>query len=234
MELVTQDEALTIGREMVAAYVRMVEHYAKEWQQPLDEAARSARPVITDDMALAAGDYRHVSFARLTQLLEHEPDEAMRVWREIKRLAEAELRGGHYAAQVLGVDADPWQKAQYVVLRQGFIDEWLPRGGVEQSLIDMLAQSFVRWQQWQEHATAWANVVRPSKDDLPRLSAAEALEQATQMADRYNRIYLRTLRALRDLRVKTQAITINNPKQVNLGQQQVITGGVSDDNTSAE
>ena len=222
MELITPDDVLTLGRAMVAAYVRTVDHYCKEWGQPLHEAAHSARPVITDDMALAAGDYKQVSFARLGQLLERDANEAMRVWREIKALAESELRGGHYTAQVLGVDADPWQKAQYLVLREGFIAEWQPRGQIEQSLIDMLAQAFVRWQQWQESATMWADMMRTPKDDLPRLSSAEATEQASQMADRYNRIFLRTLRALRDLRVKTGAITINNPRQVNVAGQQVV------------
>ena len=43
-----------------------------------------------------------------------------------------------------------------------------------------------------------------------------------QMADRFNRIFMRTLRQLRDLRRYTQ-LTINSPNQVNIaadgGQQ---------------
>ncbi|MDX2031597.1 MAG: hypothetical protein SF339_13055 [Blastocatellia bacterium] len=37
-----------------------------------------------------------------------------------------------------------------------------------------------------------------------------------QMADRFNRLFLRTLRQLRDLRRYSAPITINNPGQVNI------------------
>ena len=44
-----------------------------------------------------------------------------------------------------------------------------------------------------------------------------------QMADRYNRLFLRSLRQLRDLRRYRVPVTINNPQQVNIaadgGQQ---------------
>jgi hypothetical protein len=46
------------------------------------------------------------------------------------------------------------------------------------------------------------------------------------MMDRYNRLFLRTLRQLRDLRRYSAPITINNPKQVNIaadGGQQLNT-----------
>jgi hypothetical protein len=47
-----------------------------------------------------------------------------------------------------------------------------------------------------------------------------------QMMDRYNRLFLRTLRQLRDLRRYSTPITINNPRQVNIaadGGQQLNT-----------
>jgi hypothetical protein len=56
------------------------------------------------------------------------------------------------------------------------------------------------------------------------LSASEYLERAYQMADRFNRMFLRTLRQMRDLRRYQMPVTINNPKQVNIaveGGQQV-------------
>ena len=49
---------------------------------------------------------------------------------------------------------------------------------------------------------------------------AEAIEQAA-MVDRFNRLFLRTLRQLRDLRRYAPAVTIQNAGQVNIGQQQV-------------
>jgi hypothetical protein len=45
------------------------------------------------------------------------------------------------------------------------------------------------------------------------------------MVDRFNRIFLRTLRALRDLRRYTPAVIVQNAGQVNIGEQQVnVTG----------
>lgn len=56
----------------------------------------------------------------------------------------------------------------------------------------------------------------------PLVSEKDAVEHAVQMADRFNRIFMRTLRQLRDLRRYTQ-LTINSPNQVNIaadgGQQ---------------
>lgn len=46
----------------------------------------------------------------------------------------------------------------------------------------------------------------------PYVSEKEALDQAVQMADRFNRIFMRTLRQLRDLR-RYAPVTINNPNQ---------------------
>ena len=40
------------------------------------------------------------------------------------------------------------------------------------------------------------------------------------MADRFQRMYMRTLRALRDLRRYSSKIMINNPAQVNIGEKQ--------------
>jgi hypothetical protein len=53
------------------------------------------------------------------------------------------------------------------------------------------------------------------------VTGAQAIEQAGAMVDRFNRIFLRTLRALRDLRRGPQPVLVQNAQQVNVGQQQV-------------
>jgi hypothetical protein len=58
----------------------------------------------------------------------------------------------------------------------------------------------------------------------PRLTAVEYLDHCTQMADRFNRMFLRVLRQMRDLRRYNVPVIINNPEQVNVatdGGQQV-------------
>jgi hypothetical protein len=61
----------------------------------------------------------------------------------------------------------------------------------------------------------------------PYVSEQQAVEHAVQMADRFNRMFMRTLRQLRDLR-RYSPVTINNPNQVNIatdaGQQVNLTG----------
>jgi hypothetical protein len=57
--------------------------------------------------------------------------------------------------------------------------------------------------------------------DPPRVSEAQAIEQTATMIDRFNKILLRTLRALRDLRRYAPAVVIQNAGQVNVGGQQV-------------
>ena len=58
-----------------------------------------------------------------------------------------------------------------------------------------------------------------------RISTHVALEEAAAMADRFNRLFLRTLRQLRDLRRYTPAVTIESAGQVNIGGQQISLTG---------
>jgi hypothetical protein len=55
----------------------------------------------------------------------------------------------------------------------------------------------------------------------PRISESQAMEQAAGMCDRFNRIFMRTLRGLRDLRRYSPTVIVQNAEQVNVGQQQV-------------
>jgi hypothetical protein len=59
----------------------------------------------------------------------------------------------------------------------------------------------------------------------PRVDAATALDQAATMADRCHKMYLRALRALRDLRRYTPSLVVQNVGQLNLAQAQVNVQG---------
>ncbi len=100
----------------------------------------------------------------------------------------------------------------------------------ERLLVDMLAQAYASWLAWLEQLQVYttAETERQKhkiKQDgyygTPRVSTVEAIEQAAAMADRFNRLFLRTLRQLRDLRRYTPPMVINNPTQVNIANQQV-------------
>jgi hypothetical protein len=131
-------------------------------------------------------------------------------------------------------------------VRDSFIGDWKPKGSVELSLIDMLTQAYFQWQFWLEqtvirskstpnldhpHYDEWKTIQLRTKDTRgisgywtkPTLDEAAALEQAFRFADRWHRVYMRTLRQLRDLRRYTPLL-INNVEQVNIaadGGQQV-------------
>lgn len=50
---------------------------------------------------------------------------------------------------------------------------------------------------------------------------AEATIQAAELAERFHRLAMRTLRALRDLRRYAPTVSIQSAGQVNIGEQQV-------------
>jgi hypothetical protein len=55
----------------------------------------------------------------------------------------------------------------------------------------------------------------------PRQSDADPLEQSAAMMERFNRIFLRTLRALCEMRGHSSPVIVQNGGQMNVAQQQV-------------
>lgn len=167
---------------------------------------------------------------------------AENVWEMMKREAQSEVESGHLASKALTPVRhmkEAWNTACFLGLRESLAAEWHPRGGIELNLIDMMAQAFLQYQYWTEQVvlrsqtkprteayeyTRWKNYQREAKTeswkygdwDIPYVKEQDALEHAAQMVDRWNRIYMRTLRNLRDLRRYSVPVTINNPQQVNI------------------
>lgn len=154
-------------------------------------------------------------------------------WQEIKQIARQALRTGETAAEALdGTDGGtPYSRAGFLAVREALVEEWQPRGGMELQLIDTLAQAYEGQNHWlkvmmdrttmmceeEQKTTDWGGVSwRP-----PRVTEWEAIENAMGMFDKWNRIYLRTARALRDLRRYAPSVTIQNAGQVNIGEKQI-------------
>jgi len=205
-----------------------------------------AKAIFNDLMCYSL---QNVSFNRLHRLYDFAPRVAEQFWESMKRQGRAEFESGHGAANAvlpIGFMRDAWSVARYLGLRESFLDEWHPKGGIELSLIDMLAQAFFQWQYWLEQTIKrsqtrereehpeyqkWQRLRNESYEKSwedgfwlrPTVSEQQAIDHAVQTADRWNRIYMRTLRQLRDLR-RYAPVTINNPNQVNIandGGQQV-------------
>jgi hypothetical protein len=166
-------------------------------------------------------------------LAEHDPALMLECWRAINQLAMDELFAGFRAHRAIATQHEtPWEQAEFLALRSSFILEWQPRGVLEMTLIDTLAQAQTLYERWlrrlleatalQTEQTRSLHSYRGAKEP-PRISDAQAVEQAAQMVERFHRMFLRALRQLGDLRryTPTPGVTIQNADQVNIGGQQV-------------
>jgi hypothetical protein len=89
------------------------------------------------------------------------------------------------------------------------------------ALTEVLPESLEAGTLARELTAAFRSMVEYEKEQLRR----KAVEQAAAMVDRFNRIFLRTLRALRDLRRYSPTVVVQNAEQVNVGRRQVnVTG----------
>ncbi len=225
MEGLIQAEALDLARLTSAAYRRFVAYYQQEGGRTAEEADALARSPLR---STADAPSHEVGWYALNGLLDADPALAIAIWERVKRDAAGYVSEGYHISDALHYET-PWQKAQFVSIREGFYAEWQPRGGVERALLDTLAAAYCAQTYWlaQTQQRAATDPIDPDTArrkggywTAPRISQAEALDQAAQMADRFNRLMMRTLRALRDLRRFTVVIN-NNGGQVNVAQQQV-------------
>jgi hypothetical protein len=252
----------SLFRQMHQAFLRRVAFYRspKGGSMSLEEARGLAFHACKDDEAvrdtfreLMGTSLETLHFVDLMEMHTKAPRVAERFWEMVKLEARQEFESGHLAANILfpaGYMRSPWNIARYLGVRESFIDEWGPRGGVEIALVDMLAQSYFQWQYWLEQNIKRSQTPERTQDPeyekwqarqrelnpknrlrerdegewwRPYMSDKTAIEHAAQEAERWHRTFMRTLRQLRDLRRYTP-VMINNANQVNIagdGGQQI-------------
>lgn len=200
-----------------------------------------------------------LSFTDLLGLQQFAPRVAERLWERIKREGQKEFQSGYLSANITfppDYQNRLWNIARYQGVRDSYIEDWKPQGGIELSLLDMLTQAYFQWQYWLEqtvvrskttpnedhpHYDEWKTIQLRTRDThglsgywlKPTLDEAASLEQAFRFADRWHRAFMRTLRQLRDLR-RYAPVLINNVEQVNIaadGGQQVNVSGNGDSKT---
>lgn len=240
-------------RQLQGNYVRAVAFYRSKEGGALsiEEArARAFHPANNREEAmkdlniLLSLPIENLSFADLSKLYSGAPRVAERFWERIKREAQKEFESGHLAANIsfpTGYMKQVWNIARYMGVRESFLAEWKPNGGIEVAMIDMLAQAYFQWQYWMEKTVERSET--PEKEEHPAytdwkrnrvdsgqsgrydgrwirpyVSEVQAIEHAVQMADKFHRIFMRTLRQLRDLR-RFASVTINNANQVNIAAE---------------
>jgi hypothetical protein len=222
----------SLAREMAAAYARMVTFNREQLHMSAEQADATVRRKDDPEWIQRALSQPpdQVSWFALSTLIEQSPEAGLAAWERIKAEARDELASAHRVATTLEWDGSPWERARFLAIRKAFCDEWQPRGGIEAILIDQMAQAHASYLFWMERLHI-QSVTEARREDHklknegywqpPSLDTAAAIDQSAAMADRFHRLFLRTLRALRDLRRYVPSVVVQNAGQVNVGGQQV-------------
>ena len=226
-------EVEILARRVAQSFKGMVAYYSRPEEKgghgmtaaEAEEKAHEPWPEVKE--RVLHGEPDQVSWWQLGLVAEDDPEAALAGWERIKQAARDELSTGHRAAEGLVLKwEDPWENARFLALRSAFLEEWGPVGGVEQVLVETLAHAYTCHLDWLQTLASYTklNLRDTKKDDHwlpPSITRAEAIDQAAAMVDRFNRIMLRTIKALTDLQRRTPPVTIHHAGQVNLGAQQV-------------
>ncbi len=153
------------------------------------------------------------------------------LWEKVKQTARYELAVGKTGAEAVeGYRARPFARAQYSAIREALADGLQPRNGMEWLLIDGMAEAWLMNLHWlHRHVqTESLETYRVERDirqreewQPPRLGDAEAVDRAALMADRFQRQFLRLMRAYRDQRRLLGAVVVAAGGQLNVAEQQV-------------
>jgi hypothetical protein len=211
--LVKAGEARMRARETAAAYHSKVLGLKHQLGLSAEEAITEADKPTGLSAMFRIMDLppEAVTWEDLQALIGNTGERSAARWETIKRAALEELRSGDRAGGVLqGHDPHPFRLARFLAIREELADGWQPRNGIERQLIDQMAQAEVMANAWLERLALDASLADP-----------EAAEKAGAMVERFHKMFVRTLRALHDLRKLPLAVFVQNAGQVNVGHQQV-------------
>jgi hypothetical protein len=207
-------EARMLARELAAAYEQRVLYLKLHEGLSHQEAeAKAAEPRDSFRLVLARTKVpEKLSWDDLAYLNLWDGDNAIARWRDIKQAAREALREGDVAGTALERHGSgPWERAQFLAIREELANGWGARNGMERQLLDAAALALASYLHW-----------------LGRLSECDGgpgSQEAADMAERFHRMYLRTLRTLGSLRRVPMAVVVQNAGQVNVGSQQVNVAG---------
>lgn len=163
--------------------------------------------------------------------MKRDREAGLALWGKVKGQARDELAIGKAGADAIeGYDAGPWERAQYVAVRSAIADGLQPRNGLEWLLIDGMAQAVTMQARWlRKHARTESldaaaierDTRRSGEWQPPRLGEAAAVDRAAVMADRFQRQFLRLMKAYRDQRRLLGTVVVAAGGQLNVAEQQV-------------
>ena len=228
-------EIAPLATKLAQSMEGLVEFYQESYKLSRKKAEKKAQAGLRERQRLMRRSPEQVSWMCLSQVADQDAEAGIELWREIREYARDEIESGHRAAGVIsrGFDFGPLDRARFLEARTALREEWNPLPGSESMLIDMLAQIQTVWESWLSRhmfqltfESATREVERLALKErggwLPeRTSEAESMDMSAAMVDRFNKLFIRTLRALRDLKRMAPQVVVQNAGQVNVGSQQV-------------
>jgi hypothetical protein len=179
------------------------------------------------------------SWHDITHEMQRDEAAGWALWRKVRQTARDELASGAMAGQAIeGYFPRPYERAAFLAVREALADGLQPRNKMEWLLIDGMAQAWTVYLQWQDQQTNMnsTEAIRTGRDmrqrdgwEPPRLGEAEAVDRAVQMADRFERQFLRLMKCYRDGRRLLGAVVVAAGGQLNVGEQQVVLGPGQED-----
>jgi hypothetical protein len=210
-------EVRTLASKLATAFRHRVERYKHQLGlAPQEAVAKAEGPcTLSETLRILHCPPDELTWEDVQGLVGKTGERAANRWEEVRQAAREAVRSGDWAAAVgEGKDSRPWLRALFLALREELGDGWQPRNGVERQLLDQMAQAQTASYFWQERLALLNGSIDAS-------GAAELAE----MVDRFNGMFVRLLRALRDLRRFAPTVVVQNAGQVNVGSQQVNVAG---------
>jgi hypothetical protein len=186
-------------------------------------------------------DSESITFSDLHELWNHAPEDAESIWIEMKLEARREFMSGHLASTVFEpVDwmRSAWKRALFLGVRDAFVDEYQPEGGIEIALVDLMAQAHFLHLHWLEEAikrtrtdpkrhneefmdwlrykqeTGWSEIWNPGNWEKLYASELQCQEQALKTADHFVQLFLRAVRQMDNHRLaKAKLRRLSLPKR---------------------
>ena len=210
-------EAVPLAHELARAHGRLVAQLRKQHGLTTAEAAKKAEGMATADAVehQLSCPAEALSWHTLDAVARHDPAHAAEVWEFVKEEARTELATGYRAARVVETgNANCMTRARFLAIRDELTRDWRPATGQERLLIDKMAQAVVTEEHWHRRLMVLDALENEDHDDedeaakykAPRLAMATAIDQAANMVDRFNRIFMRALRQLRDQQPQLRAL----------------------------
>jgi hypothetical protein len=223
------DEARELAREVAAAFGELVGDYREHWklsaQDAVDRAGTSDQAAI--ERALTCPPDQ-VSWSDLNAIESRDPAAAVARWDEIRGAARGEIRSGHRAARSLeSASSTCWGRARSLAIIAELSEAWQPRDALEQMLVDQMAVYQAQVWEWQWTFCMYADLAdlrerppprRQNEREPFRVTALVSMDKAAAMVDRFQDLFLRTLRALQG---RPGPVVVRRANQVNVAQQQM-------------